>query len=104
MRKLSMAKRWLFPNRIKRYRKKAGKTQAQIAKLLGTSVGAYQHIEYGNRDPSTTLGIRLALVLNCDIADLYKKAALLVGEEKQEHMSQLWLEKARKAKRKAKKK
>ncbi len=55
-----MAKQWKIPNRIREYRERAGKTQMEVAESLGTSVGAYQNIEYGDREPGSTLGIRLA--------------------------------------------
>lgn len=100
-----MEKRWRIPNRIKECREKAEKSQQEVADLLSTSKGSYQNIERGYREPSSTLGIRLAQILGVDITDLYKKEALIAAEERRRIGSHARVKaKARKGKGKAKKK
>lgn len=70
-----------MPNNIKARRIAADRSQQEMAELLGTSRQAFQVIEYGEREPGVTFGIRMAEILGVDITDLYTKEALMVGEE-----------------------
>ena len=53
-----------FSQRLKEARKKNGYTQADIAKEIGTTQGAYQKWETGSREPNFENLIKLASILN----------------------------------------
>ncbi|EDN8735510.1 TPA: helix-turn-helix domain-containing protein [Listeria monocytogenes] len=50
----------MFGNNLKKLRNKAGKTQEDIAKILGISRGAYSHIENGRNEPDIETIVKLA--------------------------------------------
>ena len=53
-------------------REKSGKTQAQIAREIGTSEAVYQRYEYGKNVPSVRTAIRIADALNVtDLRELF---------------------------------
>lgn len=51
-------------------RKKAGKTQKEVAEQLGTTYQAYAQYERGIRNPKYSTLEKLANALNCDISEL----------------------------------
>lgn len=52
-------------------RKKAGLTQAQVAKLVGIDRSFYVYIERGKRTPSLRVAIRIAQVLGRSIEEIF---------------------------------
>lgn len=62
--------------RLRAARKKAGKTQAQIAKAVGISELGYQRYEYGMREPGVRTAIRIADELGvADLRELFAEEA-----------------------------
>ena len=52
-------------------RKQSGKTQAQVAKEIGTAESAYQRYEHGTRTPNTIMGNRIARAINSTVEKLW---------------------------------
>jgi transcriptional regulator with XRE-family HTH domain len=63
--------RKLLGKTIKLYRKKAGLTQAELAKILGTSNIHISHIEIGAVTPSVEVLLSIAEVLHVTPNDLF---------------------------------
>lgn len=58
--------------KLRAEREKSGKTQAQLAELVGISCQMYQRYEYGQNDPSVRTAIRIADALNVsDVRELF---------------------------------
>lgn len=55
---------------LKEQRKKAELTQRQVADKLGISIKAYQHYEYGTREPKLKILKRMAELFRCHIEEL----------------------------------
>lgn len=51
----------------------SGKTQAQVAKEIGTSEQVYQRYEYGKSEPAVRTAIRIADVLGVKSYEEFKK-------------------------------
>lgn len=51
---------------LREIRKEKGKTQEQIARLLGISLRYYQDIETGRSVPNINIGLKLAKILQVD--------------------------------------
>src|SRR5262245_10109440 len=62
-----------FPGRLKELREAAKLTQAELAKLAGTTQQAIAHWEGGHRDPSWPNVIALAAALGVKADDFNKK-------------------------------
>ena len=53
-------------------RKEAGITQANLAEAVQVSRKSIKAIENGIYIPSTVLSLKIAMVLNCQVEDLFK--------------------------------
>ena len=53
-----------FSKNLQKARELSGKTQLQVATLLGVREGAYQHYEYSRREPNLDRLRELARILN----------------------------------------
>ena len=60
----------MFSNQLKFYRKSLGLTQKQIAEKLGLTEQAYQHYEYGDREPTLETLKRLCVIFDCTSDEL----------------------------------
>ena len=60
----------MFNNQLKFYRKSLGLTQKQIATQLGLSEQAYQHYEYGDREPTLETLKKLCVIFDCTSDEL----------------------------------
>ena len=75
----------LFANNIKDIRERLGKTQEEVAQMLGIERGTYSNYELGAREIPMPLMVRLAHVLGVELSDLAatdgpaKQDALLVA-------------------------
>jgi len=56
---------------IKKYRKKAGLTQAQLAEKVGININTLQRYEYGEREPTTSTIFKISNILHVSVANLY---------------------------------
>ena len=82
--------RKLLGKTIKMYRKKAGLTQAELAKILGTSIIHISHIEIGAVTPSVEVLLSIAEVLHATPNDLFAgNYALSEKAEEQEHAGEV---------------
>ena len=52
-------------------RKNAGKTQADVAEIVGIDRSYYAHIEKGKRSPALNVAIRIAECLGSDVGKLF---------------------------------
>ena len=68
-------------SRLQAARLQAGKTQAQLAKEIGSMTQVYQRYESGKRQPSVWTAIQIAKALGCTVEELFVKKG---GEEAQE--------------------
>ena len=57
---------------LKYRRKEAGITQANLAEAVQVSRKSINAIENGIYVPSTVLSLKIAMVLNCQVEDLFK--------------------------------
>lgn len=58
---------YVFAERMKMLRLKAGLTQRKLGELVGMQEGAYQSYEYGNRKPGIELAIKFADILEVSL-------------------------------------
>lgn len=56
---------------LRQARRKAGKSQEQIAKEAGISTISYQRIEYGTQGPGVDIALRIARALNSTVEELF---------------------------------
>ena len=61
-----------FINFLARHRRLAGLTQAELAKAVLVSRKSINSIENGIYIPSTYLALKIAMVLNCAVEDIFK--------------------------------
>ena len=59
-----------LPNNVRRYRKQAGMTLAEVARAMNMSHGHISNIELGQRELTAPVMIRLASIFGCKAADL----------------------------------
>ncbi len=59
-------------NNLADFRKKAGYNQADLGKLVGVSRQTISLIERGDYNPSVTVALTLAKVLDVDINDIFR--------------------------------
>lgn len=59
--------------KIKELRLKAGMTQVQLAKKMNVDQSTVSHWEIGETKPMRKCHKKLARVLGCDLAELYKE-------------------------------
>ena len=60
----------MFEDQLKFYRKSCGLSQKKVAEKIGLTEQAYQHYEYGDREPSLETLRRLCLVFDCTSDEL----------------------------------
>ena len=65
--------------RIKKYRKRAGLTQKQLAEKCGCATGTIQQYELGKREPSIAQLTNIAYALNTSTSTLIDSAFDLLG-------------------------
>ena len=58
-------------NKLKEYRQKAGMTQTQLAKEVGSSKNTISSIETGQFCPTAYLAALLCIALDCKFEDLF---------------------------------
>lgn len=58
-------------NKIKEYREKAGLTQEAVARQLEISLRYYISLEKGTSEPSVYKAIRLSIILQVDVRELF---------------------------------
>jgi len=68
--KLTVDERRELGQKIKTVRKKRGLSQEQLADLIGYKVGTISKYEQGYRIPDIGVLLKIAEVLECDIADI----------------------------------
>ena len=61
-------------NHLKRQRKSAGLSQNALAERVGVSRQAILAVEAGRNVPSTSLGLKLAYALGCNVEDIFQLA------------------------------
>ena len=59
-----------FSENLLLLRKENGLKQTEVAKSLGIGVRAYQHYEYGQREPQLSTLIKLAQLYNISLDEL----------------------------------
>lgn len=69
----AMPKPHLSPLRIREWRQRAGLTQEQLAARIGSDKGTISSWENGKKRANTEWLEKLALELQCDIPDLYRR-------------------------------
>lgn len=57
---------------LKEIRKKKGYSLEQLSKMTGISRSHLNYIEKNEKEPSLTMAVRIAQVLNIDIKELYR--------------------------------
>ena len=62
----------LVVSRIRRYRRKAGLTQTQVANAVGNTVGCISQYETGLRGLPVPVAKKLAEIYGCKWTDLYE--------------------------------
>ena len=70
MRQMTEEERKNLGLRIKTARKQKGLSQAQLAELVGCKVGTISKYEQGYRTPDVGMLIRIANVLECNLAEM----------------------------------
>ena len=59
-------------NRLKEYRSKLGMNQTELGKLAGVSRQTISLIERGDYSPSVTLALKLAMICNVKVEDIFE--------------------------------
>lgn len=75
----------VFSKRLKEERIKNGFTQAEIAKKLETSQGAYQKWESGSREPNFQTLLKIASILNTTTSYLLGESNVSAGRGTEEY-------------------
>lgn len=57
--------------KLRKAREKRGLTQAQVAKLVGTTERAYQYYEAGEREPTAKTAILIARAVGSTVEKLF---------------------------------
>ena len=70
-----------FSQRLHTIRNQKGRTQQEMADLLGISHRAYQYYESGNREPNLTYLVQIADILDVSLDYLLCRDAYLAGKE-----------------------
>ena len=59
-------------NRLKEHRAKLGMNQTELGKLAGVSRQTISLIERGDYSPSVTLALKLAMICNVKVEDIFE--------------------------------
>ncbi len=59
-------------NRLKEHRSKLGMKQTELGKLAGVSRQTISLIERGDYSPSVTLALKLAMICNVKVEDIFE--------------------------------
>ena len=59
-------------NRLKEHRSKLGMNQTELGKLAGVSRQTISLIERGDYSPSVTLALKLAMIRNVKVEDIFE--------------------------------
>ncbi|WP_437555502.1 helix-turn-helix domain-containing protein [Sorangium sp. So ce367] len=59
--------------RIAELRARSGRTQAEVAEALGTSVPNYQRIEHGQQNVTIRTMVRIANVIGARVAEFFQE-------------------------------
>lgn len=59
-------------NRLKEHRSKLGTNQTELGKLAGVSRQTISLIERGDYSPSVTLALKLAMICNVKVEDIFE--------------------------------
>ena len=59
-------------NRLKEHRSKLGMNQTELRKLAGVSRQTISLIERGDYSPSVTLALKLAMICNVKVEDIFE--------------------------------
>ena len=59
-------------NRLKEHRSKLGMNQTELEKLAGVSRQTISLIERGDYSPSVTLALKLAMICNVKVEDIFE--------------------------------
>ena len=59
-------------NRLKEHRSKLGMNQTELGKLAGVSRQTISLIERGDYSPSVTLALKLAMICNVKVEDIFE--------------------------------
>ena len=59
-------------NRLKEHRSKLGMSQTELGKLAGVSRQTISLIERGDYSPSVTLALKLAMICNVKVEDIFE--------------------------------
>ena len=59
-------------NRLKEHRSKLGMNQTELGKLAGVSRQTIRLIERGDYSPSVTLALKLAMICNVKVEDIFE--------------------------------
>ena len=62
-------------NRLKEHRSKLGMNQTELGKLAGVSRQTISLIERGDYSPSVTLALKLAMICNVKVEDIFEYEA-----------------------------
>ena len=65
-------KEMALENRLKEYRARLGINQADMGKLTGVSRQTISLIERGDYSPSVTLALKLAMICNVKVEDIFE--------------------------------
>lgn len=60
--------------KLRAARERAGKTQAEVARVVGIREAVYQRYEYGVNEPSVTTALRIARSLGATVEALFGEA------------------------------
>lgn len=59
--------------KLRAARERAGKTQAEVARVVGIREAVYQRYEYGVNEPSVQTAIRIADALHSSVESLFRR-------------------------------
>jgi transcriptional regulator with XRE-family HTH domain len=70
-----------LPNTLKKYRKATGLRQRALAKLIGVDPGWLSHWESGDTLPNLISALRLSVILNIPVNELFGDLEKKIREE-----------------------
>lgn len=66
-------------NSLKSMRQARGMTQIKLGELVGVSASSISQYEKGTKKPSVDIALKLAEVLDCDVADILGRSQIKIG-------------------------